>query len=884
VKGLFDPRGIPTTMKSAVNPGEMISHYRILKILGQGGMGIVYQAEDTRLNRTVALKFIHPTFARGRDETTRFVREAQAAAALNHPHITTVYEIGEEDGLPFIAMEYLDGQTLRDRLRAGSLSFEEAISIAGQVAAGLQHAHEKGVVHRDIKSANIFVCRDGQAKIMDFGLARLPRSAPLTRPAALLGTVDYMSPEQASGRDADGRTDIWSLGVVLYEMFTARLPFRGDQDQVVIQAILNQAPDPITAVRSDLPKGIGRIVGRCLEKDPADRYQRADDLKRDLGRLVNGPDRKTLTLDPGDGGPPGRPSGPVGRRIRRAIALSAAVFLLAGAFLFFTPLRNALSTLLHPSSLPDKMNLAVLPFDIVGGGSEDQAFADGLVAILTNKLTQVERFQGALEIVPASEVRQLPHPSAGNARQAFHANMVIEGHMVFMDQDIVVALNLNDAVKLRQLKSRDVRVPKVNRAALLTAVTNAVVEILALEVRPQAKRIWEAHEACRPESATLYIMAQGYLQRYDQEANIDIALGLLAKAVELDPSCAVAFAGLGQGCWLKYSKTQKPEWIDKAENAALKALALNKDLAEVRLILGIIHRIKGKYEDSLREIEAASRMDPGDFEVVRELGVTYEYMNRLADAEESYKKAVALRPDSWSGYNYLGVFYFQHGRYDEAEKAFGRIIELTPDNTWGYDLLGILFLQTGNIDKGIPMFEKSLRIRPTAGACSNLGTAFFFKSLYADAARLYEQAIDLGSNDEAIWGNLGDSYRYVPGAGEKARNAYQKACALSEQKLKINPNDGNLHKRLARFQALIGNRAAALAEIDKALKLMPGNAAVWETGIEVYERAGQRNRALQAARKLFEMGGSLELIEKNPDLTALCRDPRYAEMTRKKGR
>jgi tetratricopeptide (TPR) repeat protein len=410
---------------------------------------------------------------------------------------------------------------------------------------------------------------------------------------------------------------------------------------------------------------------------------------------------------------------------------------------------------------------------------------------------------------------------------------------------------------------------------LLTAVTNAVVEILALEVRPQAKRIWEAHEACSSESAALYIQAQGYLQRYDQEANIDIALDLLAKAVELDPSCAVAFAGLGQACWLKYSRTQKPEWIDKAENAALKALALNRDLAEVRLILGIVHRIKGKYGDSLREIEAASRMDPGNFEVVRELGTTFDAMNRLADAEESYKKAVSLRPDSWSGYNYLGVFYLEHGRYDEAEKAFLKITELTPDNTQGYDLLGSLYLQTGAIDKSIPMFEKSLAILTTPGACSNLGTAFFFKKRFADAARQYQQAIDLGSNDEDIWGNLGDSYRYVPGAGEKARQAYVQAGALSEQKLKINPNDGNLHKRLARFQALIGNRAAALVEIEKALSLMPANAFVWETAVEVYERAGQRGQALEAARKLFDMGGSLELIGKNPDLTLLCRDARF---------
>ena len=870
-------------MKSAVSPGETISHYRIGRVLGQGGMGIVYQAEDTKLKRTVALKFIHPGSASNRVDTARFIREARAAAALNHPHITTVYEIGEEDGLPFIAMEYLDGLTLRDRLRAGSMSFEEAVSIAGQVADGLQHAHEKSVVHRDIKSANIFVCRNGQAKIMDFGLARLPRSTQLTRPAALLGTIDYMSPEQASGRDVDFRTDIWSFGVVLYEMFTGRLPFPGDHDQVVLQAILNRTPVSADAVRKGLPRGLTKIIGRCLEKDPAKRYQGVDALKADLVNIPVSSGGRTRTFPPEDGAPPPRPLRRGRRIFRKAIIPAGAALLLTMGFLFVSPLRNALRALFNPASLPAKMNLAVLPFDIIGGGDEDKAFGDGLVAILTNKLTQVERFQGALQVVPASEVRQLDHPSAARARQAFHANMVIEGNMVFLDQDIVMALNLNDAEKLRQVKSRDVRVPRANRAALLTAVTDAVVQILALEVRPQTQRSWTAYEACDSESAAFYIQAQGYLQRYDQEANIDIALGLLRRATDRDPACAVAFAGLGQAYWLKYGQTQNAEWIEKAENAAQKALFLNKDLAEVRLTLGIIRRIKGKYEDSLRELETASQLDPGNFEVARELGTTYEDMNRLPDAEESYKKAVSLRPDSWSGYNYLGVFYLQHGRYDEAEKSFLKITELTPDNTRGYDLLGILYLQTGNIDKGIPMLEKSLSVRPTAGASSNLGTALFFKKRYADAARRYEQAIELGSNDEAIWGNLGDSYRYVPGAEEKAKQAYATASAMTEQKLKINPNDGNLHKRLARFQALIGNRGSALAEIDKALRLMPGNSGVWETGIEVYEMAGQRAKALEAVRTLSGMGGSLELIEKNPDLTDLRRDPKYVEFIRKKG-
>jgi serine/threonine protein kinase len=265
--------------------GQTISHYKIIEKLGEGGMGVVYKAEDTKLKRTVTLKFIRTQAMEAAEEKTRFVREAQAAAALDHPNICTIYEIDEIEGKTFIAMAYIKGQSLNDKVKSAPLGLEEVLDIGMQVAQGLQEAHEKGVFHRDIKSSNIMVTDKGTAKIMDFGIAKLAGGTEITKPAAFMGTVAYMSPEQASAKPLDHRTDIWSLGVVLYEMLTGQIPFKGVHEQVILHSILNKSPEPITSLRSGVPLELEAIVNKCLEKDSTERYQTSADLIADLKRL-----------------------------------------------------------------------------------------------------------------------------------------------------------------------------------------------------------------------------------------------------------------------------------------------------------------------------------------------------------------------------------------------------------------------------------------------------------------------------------------------------------------------------------------------------------------------------------------------------------------------
>ncbi len=340
-------------------------------------------------------------------------------------------------------------------------------------------------------------------------------------------------------------------------------------------------------------------------------------------------------------------------------------------------------------------------------------------------------------------------------------------------------------------------------------------------------------------------------------------------------------AELGQAYRYKYNLTRDRSLLDLARREAETARDLDKEMPEVHVILGVLHRLSGNREESLRELALASRLDPRNEAAAREMGSTYEEMGRFEEAETSYRKAIDLKPESWSGYQYLGVFYYRQGRYPEAEKNFQRITELTPDNLQGYNLLGALYLQTGKSGPAVAMFERSLALKETPEAASNLGTAYFFQEKYPEAAKMYEKAITLGQNQGVIWGNLGDAYRFVSGSEAKSRAAYETAVRLAREDLKLNPVDGSLHRSLARYLALLGEKEAALSEMAQARKFLGDDAGTLETAVQVYELCGRRDEALGVLSKLAGLG-SLELIEINPDLAELRKDPRFREIVAKK--
>ena len=860
--------------------GQTISHYKILEELGKGGMGVVYKAEDTKLKRTVALKFITPQTLESIEEKTRFVREAQASAALDHPNICTIYEIDEAEGQTFIAMAHIKGQSLKEKVRKAPLKLEEALEIAMQVTDGLQEAHEKGITHRDIKSSNIMITDKGQVKIMDFGLAKLAGGTKLTKTATIMGTADYMSPEQASGEAVDHRTDIWSLGVVIYEMLTGQLPFKGNYEQVVLHSVLNKNPQPITGLRSGVPLELEAIVNKCLEKDPTERYQTAADVKADLKRL-----RRDMTS--------GKTSVPITKTIEiprrfpkfpsKIIIPFSAVILMLLLLLFLPSARQTVKNWMGLEAIPEERGLAVLPFTIVGGDSEDQDYCEGLVETLTSKLTQLERLQESLWVIPSSEVRESGITSPSRARETLGVTLVITESWQRIGDEVHVILNLTDTKTLRQLRSQEITAHEDNLITLYEDVVNKTVEMLEIELLPQIRNILAARGTTESNASLYYQMGQGYLQRAEKKGNIDTAINLFNKAIEQDSSYALAYAGLGEAFWKKYKLTKNSNWIKKAQSYCIQAIQMDDSLAPAHVTLGITYKDTGKYDDAIKVLKRSLELDLVNFDAHKELASVYEKLGKLDEAEAVYKKAIDLKPGYWRGYSYLGVFYYDHGRLPDAEKMFLKILELAPENPEKnvfLNSLGVIYVNMGQYDLAEAMFKEYLSTNYDAFACSNLGNVYFYQKRYTDAVAMFKEAIKLKENDYRYWGNLADAYRYIPENSKNAQDAYQLAIHLANKELEIDPKDGYIHGLVAFYYAHSGEHKKALDEIDKARNLAPNNVHVLLFSVQVFELINQRDQALQALKEYIEHGGPIENINADPDLSGLRKDPRYRQVVK----
>jgi len=863
--------------------GQTISHYKIIEKLGEGGMGVVYKAEDTKLKRTVTLKFIRTQAMEAAEEKTRFVREAQAAAALDHPNICTIYEIDEVKGKTFIAMAFIKGQSLNDKIKSAPLRLEEVLDIGMQVAQGLEEAHEKGVFHRDIKSSNIMVTDKGQAKIMDFGIAKLAGGTEITRPATFMGTVAYMSPEQASAEPLDHRTDIWSLGVVLYEILTGQVPFKGEHEQVILHSILNKSPQPVTSLRSGIPLELEAIVNKCLEKDSAKRYQTSADLIADLKRLNRDMTTGKTAMAAATATYP-TPTATLPRtfpRLMRRIALPIGAVILALVFLLvLPPSRKVVQNWLGFEIIPAQKSLAILPLTVVGGDADERAFCDGLVENLISKLTQLEQFQKKLRVLPTLDVHQFEITNLSEAERIFRVSLVVKGSFKRIGDMFSLTLKLVDTKTQRELKSHIMTDHIANISALQEDAIFNLLEMLEIEIEPQIRSILTSGGTTIPDAYESYLQGLGYMERNEKEENLETAINLFKRAIELDPHFALAHGGLGKAYGLKYKMTKNSELLEKARLSCMKAIEISDNLASVHTRLGIIYREAGQYEDAIKEYKQALFEDPVNFGALQELAEVYENLGKLEKAEETYKQATKLKPGYWRGYSLLGYFYYISGRNVEAEKMYRLSTELMTENVLDYNNLIAVYYLLGQNDKAKAIFEKSIAIKPSSDAYSNMGTIYFFQRRYADALAMYEEAIELGVGEDThvIWANLADSYRYTPGYSEKAPEAYKSAIKLAKKELEIDTGDAQLRSSLAVFYAKSGDSQNALAEISEARRLAPNDIPIILDCVLVFEIVNQRDKAIQALREYIKRGGSIKEVRDHPDLSGLRADPRYQKL------
>jgi len=867
----------PAIESGALETGTVLGSYEILAPVGSGGMGDVYRAHDRNLNRQVAIKVLSANFAHDPNLLMRFRREAHILASLNHPNIVTIYDIGQDRRTVYIAMELVDGKALDEILAAHAMPTRDVLDIAVQTAAGLAVAHESGIVHRDLKPKNVMVRKDGFAKILDFGLSKLAPGFPTsaldgttaaTERGVLLGTIDYMSPEQASGLPTDFRSDQFSFGSLLYEMITGKRPFHRETGSQTLAAIIEDEAKPIASLNPGVPAALEAVVYRCMAKKPERRYASTQELARELKEIRD----SSAAGEPRSLGANARA---VFQRLPRWLEITLAAGLVAAGISIIAP-RSAEKVRVWSESFSPltEKQLVVLPFTNVGNNPENQGFCDGLVEILSSKLSQLEQFQRKVRVVPSTDVLREGIVSVREARQTFGATLAITGSVQRTENRVRLTINLVDPQTLLQLKSKTIDTETHDISVLQDGVVLDVAQLLDVKLSSEAKQILAIGGTTVPNAYEYYMQGKGYLQRYEVAQNIDTAITLFNLALAHDHRYALAEAGLGEAYWRKYEQTKDSQWAEKARKSSADAIELNNKLAQVYVTLGMIHTGTGRYEESVRNLQKALELDPINADAYQELAKAYQRMGKLKDAESTYLNAIAVRPGYWAAHNELGGFYYRLGRYDDAGKEFRTVVNLTPDNARGYKNLGVIAYSQKRYEEAAKMLEKSVAIKPSDGAYSNLGTVYYTLGQYNEAARYYEKAIQMNGRDSMQWHNLAAAYQWSS-EPQKAMGAFQRTAELAEEQHRVNPRDPDLLIRLADAYSYLNQPQRARELLQQGLALAPDDVSNMFQASAIYEQLGDRKLALQWIAKAIKGGLSRDLIEKEPTLARLRLDPRF---------
>lgn len=520
--------------------------------------------------------------------------------------------------------------------------------------------------------------------------------------------------------------------------------------------------------------------------------------------------------------------------------------------------------------------VAVLPFNNIGGAAQTKTLSDGLTETITSQLSQLQQFQNTLVVIPMSEVRKELVETASDARKIFGATLALTGSVQRADDMVRVTVSLVDTATLRILRSATLDNPSSEIYRLQDRVAAEAARWLGLRLTAEAKRVISAGQTQVASAYELYLQGRGEFARRDLAGNLDTAILHYQQALMKDPHYALAHAALGEAFWEKYLETKIKLWADEARNSCNAALEYGASLASPHVTLAVILNGTGQYDQAVTEAQKALQMDPANADAARALARAYGRLNRSAEAEATLRRVIARNPDNARAHSDLAVFHWLAGRNAEAEQNFLRAAELVPDNYIVHRNLGGLYVVMGQPDKAVEYLQRSLSLKQSAPAYSNLGTLRFKQGHYAEAATLFERASSLAPRDYVLLGNLGDTLRYLPERSAEARAIYARAIQLAEDFLAVNPKDPSARASLARFCAFSGNLPRALAEIEQARSLAPANLPIMVNAALVYEQAGQRDQALAHVLRALKEGYARADIDHNPDLRELRADPRYS--------
>ncbi|MCK4403560.1 MAG: protein kinase [candidate division Zixibacteria bacterium] len=837
-----DDNGLDKTQSFRIlAQGTVISHYKIIEKIGSGGMGVVYKAKDTRLERTVALKFLPSHLLCDVEAKTRFEHEAKAASALNHTNIATIYDIDKVEDQCFISMEYVEGKTLKELIRERTLSVKEALDIALQMAEGLNAAHKKDIVHRDIKSDNIILTDEGVVKIMDFGLAKLKGVTKLTKTGTTLGTIQYMSPEQAQGMEVDQRSDIFSFGVVLYEMITGQLPFKGEHEAAVIYSIVNETPEPLARYKANVPEGLQRIIDKALEKDLSTRYQIAAEIIADFKRF--------------------------GQKIR------------PGGLIVTEKKRIG------------EKSIAVIPFINLSEDKANEYFSDGITEDIITQLFKI----GDLKVISRTSA-MLYKGSKKSLREIgkeLGVATILEGSVRRAGNRVRIVGQLVDAETDEHIWAETYDRDLSDIFAIQSDVAQQIARALKATLSPEEKQRIEQKLTDNLEAYDYFLQGREYRFRSTEKNDVEIAIELYEKAVSVDPNFAEAYASIAlQHCmmyWLGYDRS--PERLGRAKEAIDKALNLKPDEPVVREANGYYyyHGFRD-YARALDEFSFARRKEPGNAWYNANIAFIQRRLGKFEDALQNLKIAFQYDPRSNILASEVGGTYMAVRMYTEAEGYYERAIALAPDVTSNYIYKALTSIyKTGSTESARQVLHRASKRVSSDDLIWYLVYFDIYDGHYQDAfdrlasiqEEVCERLIDY-TPKEAIRGLI---YELI-GQPDQARAHYIKARTLLEKKVHEWSDDARIHAELGKVYARLGLRNEAIREGQTAVDLIPvsrdamiGPAYLADLA-EIYTIVGDFDAAMDKLEYLLEIPSGVHIgeLKVNPVWDPLRDHPRFQKL------